>query len=99
MANLTSRLCGESGFEPGGLCRFSNYMITLQHVEAGFDRAAAVTRDLAALVTHTIARGISMFDGIPVHRHGKRRPATESAESTQDQRPGRGTQRAPTSSI
>jgi DNA-binding transcriptional LysR family regulator len=39
MANLATRLCRESGFEPQVVCRFSNYMMTLQHVEAGLSIA------------------------------------------------------------
>ncbi|MEV6621876.1 LysR family transcriptional regulator [Amycolatopsis sp. NPDC051106] len=66
MANLTLRLCRESGFEPRVVCRFSNYLMTLQHVEAGLsiallpelavDRRYRVsTRELATPVTRTIA--------------------------------------------
>ncbi|GLY40859.1 LysR family transcriptional regulator [Amycolatopsis sp. NBRC 101858] len=66
MANLTLRLCRESGFEPRVVCRFSNYLMTLQHVEAGLsiallpelavDRRYRVsTRELASPVTRTIA--------------------------------------------
>lgn len=65
MANLTLRLCRESGFEPRVVCRFSNYMMTLQHVEAGLSiallpglavdrRYRVVTRELAAPVNRTI---------------------------------------------
>jgi DNA-binding transcriptional LysR family regulator len=66
MANLTLRLCRESGFEPRVVCRFSNYLMTLQHVEAGLSiallpglavdpRYRVVTRELAVPVTRTIA--------------------------------------------
>ncbi|MFC0437128.1 LysR family transcriptional regulator [Kutzneria buriramensis] len=66
MANLTLRLCRESGFEPRVVCRFSNYLMTLQHVEAGLSitllpglavdpRYRLVTRELATPVTRTIA--------------------------------------------
>ncbi|WP_225724702.1 MULTISPECIES: LysR family transcriptional regulator [unclassified Nocardia] len=65
MANLATRLCRESGFEPRVICRFSNYMLTLQHVEAGLSiallpelavdpRYRVVTRELAGPVTRTI---------------------------------------------
>jgi DNA-binding transcriptional LysR family regulator len=66
MANLTLRLCRESGFEPRVVCRFSNYLMTLQHVEAGLSiallpglavdpRYRVVTRELAVPITRTIA--------------------------------------------
>ncbi|AHH99067.1 LysR family transcriptional regulator [Kutzneria viridogrisea] len=66
MANLTLRLCRESGFEPRVACRFSNYLMTLQHVEAGLSiallpdlavdrRYRVVTRELAMPVNRTIA--------------------------------------------
>jgi len=66
MANLTLRLCRESGFEPRVVCRFSNYLMTLQHVEAGLSiallpglavdrRYRVATRELATPVTRTIA--------------------------------------------
>lgn len=35
MSELTTRLCRETGFEPRVVCRFNNYLIALQHVEAG----------------------------------------------------------------
>ncbi|MEV6303530.1 LysR family transcriptional regulator [Actinoplanes sp. NPDC051861] len=35
MSGLATRLCREAGFEPSVICRFNNYMIALQHVEAG----------------------------------------------------------------
>ena len=66
MANLTLRLCRESGFEPRAVCRFSNYLMTLQHVEAGLSitllpelavdpRYRVVTRELATPVSRSIA--------------------------------------------
>jgi DNA-binding transcriptional LysR family regulator len=39
MAGLATRLCREAGFEPRVVCRFGNYMITLQHVAAGLSVA------------------------------------------------------------
>jgi DNA-binding transcriptional LysR family regulator len=66
MANLALRLCRQSGFEPKVACRFSNYMTTLGHVEAGLSIALlpglavdrshyrVATRELAAPVRRTI---------------------------------------------
>ncbi|MEU6676174.1 LysR family transcriptional regulator [Streptomyces sp. NPDC046925] len=65
MANLALRLCRQSGFEPRVVCRFSNYMMTLQHVEAGLSiallpglavdhRYHVATRELVTPVTRTI---------------------------------------------
>jgi DNA-binding transcriptional LysR family regulator len=34
MADLATRLCRQAGFEPRVVCRFNNYLITLQHVES-----------------------------------------------------------------
>ena len=39
MSGLATRLCREAGFEPRVVCRFNNYMITLQHVAAGLSVA------------------------------------------------------------
>ncbi|MCO6004021.1 LysR family transcriptional regulator [Actinoallomurus purpureus] len=69
MANLATRLCREAGFEPRVVCRFSNYMMTLQHVEAGLSiallpglavdrRYRVAIRELAAPVTRTITAAI-----------------------------------------
>ncbi|MFC0548225.1 LysR family transcriptional regulator [Kutzneria chonburiensis] len=66
MADLTLRLCRESGFEPRVVSRFSNYLMTLRHVEAGLavallpglavdPRYRVVTRELAVPLTRTIA--------------------------------------------
>jgi DNA-binding transcriptional LysR family regulator len=65
MANLTTRLCRQAGFEPRVVCRFSNYLMTLQHVEAGLavallpalavdPRYRVATRELSPAVTRTI---------------------------------------------
>lgn len=35
MSDLATRLCREGGFEPRVVCRFNNYLLALQHVEAG----------------------------------------------------------------
>ncbi|MFE9885130.1 LysR family transcriptional regulator [Streptomyces scopuliridis] len=69
MANVAQRLCRQSGFEPRVVCRFSNYMMTLQHVEAGLSiallpglavdrRYRVATRELATPVTRTITAAI-----------------------------------------
>ncbi|GAB3138627.1 LysR family transcriptional regulator [Amycolatopsis sp. NPDC004378] len=89
MANLTLRLCRESGFEPRVVCRFSNYLMTLQHVEAGLSiallpllavdrRYRVVTRELASPVTRTIAavvrRGTPLRAGVNVVLDALRQP-------------------------
>ncbi|WP_209239374.1 LysR family transcriptional regulator [Streptomyces oryzae] len=69
MANLALRLCRQSRFEPRVVCRFSNYMLALQHVEAGLSiallpglavdgRYRVATRELAAPVTRTITAAV-----------------------------------------
>ncbi|WP_328611481.1 LysR family transcriptional regulator [Amycolatopsis sp. NBC_00345] len=69
MANLATRLCRESGFEPRVVGRFSSYMLTLQHVEAGLSiallpglavdpRYRVTTRELAVPVTRTITAAV-----------------------------------------
>ncbi|MEU3625832.1 LysR family transcriptional regulator [Amycolatopsis coloradensis] len=69
MANLATRLCREAGFEPRVVARFSNYMMTLQHVEAGHaiallpglavdKRYHVATRELATPVTRSITAAI-----------------------------------------
>ncbi|MEV4149427.1 LysR family transcriptional regulator [Amycolatopsis sp. NPDC049691] len=89
MADLTLRLCRESGFEPRVVCRFSNYLMTLQHVEAGLSiallpllavdrRYRVVTRELATPVTRTIAavvrRGTPLRAGVNVVLDALRQP-------------------------
>ncbi|MEU8960004.1 LysR substrate-binding domain-containing protein [Streptomyces sp. NPDC048518] len=65
MAGLALRLCRQAHFEPRVVGRFSNYMMALQHVEAGLSlallpalavdaRYRVATRELAAPVTRTI---------------------------------------------
>ncbi|MEU9336164.1 LysR substrate-binding domain-containing protein [Streptomyces sp. NPDC048290] len=69
MANLALRLCRQARFEPRVVCRFSNYMLGLQHVEAGLSimllpslavdgRHRVTTRDLATPVSRTITAAI-----------------------------------------
>ncbi|SSC25659.1 DNA-binding transcriptional regulator, LysR family, partial [Klenkia terrae] len=45
MSDLTTRRCRDAGFEPHVVCRLSNYLIALQHVEAG--RSVALLPSLA----------------------------------------------------
>ena len=51
MAELTRRLCRESGFEPRVVCRFNNYLLLLRHVSGGEKegQAAAVAAAAARL--------------------------------------------------
>jgi DNA-binding transcriptional LysR family regulator len=35
LSTIATRLCRSAGFEPKVICQFNNYLITLQHVEAG----------------------------------------------------------------
>ncbi|MVO85584.1 LysR family transcriptional regulator [Streptomyces sp. p1417] len=69
MANLALRLCRQSGFEPRVVCRFSNYMLALQHVEAGLSvmllpdlavdrRYRVATSELASPLTRTITAAV-----------------------------------------
>ncbi|MFC7304037.1 LysR family transcriptional regulator [Streptomyces monticola] len=69
MANLALRLCRQARFEPRVVGRFGNYMMTLQHVEAGLSiallpglavdrRYHVATRELATPVTRTITAAI-----------------------------------------
>ncbi|MEV0247298.1 LysR substrate-binding domain-containing protein [Nocardia sp. NPDC050712] len=70
MANLALRLCRQARFEPRVVCRFSNYMMALQHVEAGLSitllpalavdhsRYDITTRELATPVTRTITAAV-----------------------------------------
>ncbi|MFS8204013.1 LysR substrate-binding domain-containing protein [Streptomyces sp. CWNU-52B] len=70
MSNLALRLCRQARFEPRVVCRFSNYMMALQHVEAGLSiallpglavdhrRYRVTTRELATPVTRSITAAI-----------------------------------------
>ncbi|MFH8796553.1 LysR substrate-binding domain-containing protein [Streptomyces sp. NPDC017941] len=69
MANLALRLCRQSRFEPRVVCRFSNYMLALQHVEAGLSitllpdlaidrRYRVATSELASPLTRTITAAV-----------------------------------------
>lgn len=64
MAELTLRLCRESGFEPRIACRFSNYLLLLQHVEAG--RSVALLPALAVAPCHAV---VTRELTTPVHRN------------------------------
>ncbi|MGX1219602.1 DNA-binding transcriptional LysR family regulator [Streptomyces ambofaciens] len=64
MADLTVRLCRESGFEPRVACRFSNYLMLLRHVET--TGSIALLPALAVTADHAVAtRRLSP----PVHRN------------------------------
>ncbi|GIH97474.1 LysR family transcriptional regulator [Planobispora siamensis] len=77
MANLALRLCRQARFEPRVVGRFSNYMLTLELVEAGHavallpglavdaGRHRVATRELANPVTRTITAAIR--GGSPPH--------------------------------
>jgi DNA-binding transcriptional LysR family regulator len=69
MSGLATRLCREAGFEPTVICRFNNYMVALQHVEAGLSitllpslavspRFEVVTRGLRAPVSRRITAAV-----------------------------------------
>lgn len=64
MAELTLRLCRESGFEPRVACRFGNYLLLLEHVAAG--------RSIALLPALAVAPGRAVVTReltTPVHRN------------------------------
>jgi DNA-binding transcriptional LysR family regulator len=74
MSELATRLCHEAGFEPRVVCRFNNYMIALQHVEAGLSvtllpslavdsRFRVVTRPLRPAVPRRIVAGVRRGTG------------------------------------
>ena len=64
MAELTLRLCRESGFEPRVACRFGNYLLLLQHVEAG--RSVALLPALAVAPGHDV---VTRELTTPLHRN------------------------------
>jgi DNA-binding transcriptional LysR family regulator len=64
MAELTRRLCHESGFEPQVACRFRNYILLLQHVESG--RSIALLPALAIAPSHAV---VTRELTTPVHRN------------------------------
>lgn len=64
MAEVTERLCRQSGFEPRVAFRFSSVLMLLQHVEAG--RGVALLPALAIGPEHDVAaRALTL----PVHRN------------------------------
>ncbi|MEU6554289.1 LysR substrate-binding domain-containing protein [Streptomyces sp. NPDC046915] len=103
MANLVLRLCRQAGFEPRVVCRFSNYMMALQHVEAGLSitllpalaidhsRYRVSTRELTIPVTRTITAAIRRSTparaAVRVVLDALRRKA-RPAPDPDDQRPG-----------
>ncbi|WP_216207278.1 LysR substrate-binding domain-containing protein [Amycolatopsis aidingensis] len=64
LAELTARLCRESGFEPRVACRFSNYLLLLQHVESG--RSITLLPALAVTPEHAV---VTRELSTPVHRN------------------------------
>lgn len=64
MADLILRLCRESGFEPRVACRFGNYLLLLQHVEAG--RSVTLLPALAVSSDHAV---VTRELTTPVHRN------------------------------
>jgi DNA-binding transcriptional LysR family regulator len=64
MAELTRRLCHESGFEPRVACRFGNYLLLIQHVESG--RSVALLPTLAVAPDHAV---VTRELTTPVHRN------------------------------
>lgn len=64
MADLTVRLCRESGFEPRVACRFSNYLMLLRHVETA--RSIALLPALAVTPGHAV---VTRELSTPVHRN------------------------------
>jgi len=78
MAELATRLCREAGFEPQVVGRFSNYMLTLRHVEKG--RSVAL---LPSLAVDSRYRVTTRPLDPPLHRRitaAVRRPATPRPE-------------------
>ena len=64
MAELTLRLCRESGFEPRVACRLGNYLLLIRHVEAG--RSVALLPALAVAPGHAV---LTRELTTPVHRN------------------------------
>lgn len=64
MAELTLRLCHESGFEPRVACRFGNYLLLLQHVEDA--RSVTLLPALAVAPNHSV---VTRELTTPVHRN------------------------------
>lgn len=64
MADLTVRLCRESGFEPRVACRFSNYLMLLRHVELG--QSITLLPALAVAPEHAV---VTRELSVPVHRN------------------------------
>jgi DNA-binding transcriptional LysR family regulator len=81
MAELTRRLCHESGFEPRVACRFANYLLLLQHVESGGSvallPALAVARN-HAVVTRELTTPVHRNVAVVVRRGSARRAAVDA---------------------
>ncbi|MET9140303.1 LysR family transcriptional regulator [Streptomyces parvulus] len=78
MADLTVRLCRESGFEPRVACRFGNYLMLLRHVETtgsiALLPALAVTPEHAVL-TRRLSPAVHRNVVVAVRRGTPRRAA------------------------
>ncbi|MFC7880825.1 LysR family transcriptional regulator [Streptomyces sp. NPDC057376] len=81
MADLTLRLCRESGFEPRVACRFGNYLMLLRHVETtgsiALLPALAVTPD-HAVVTRELNPPVRRNIAVLVRRGTARRAAVNA---------------------
>lgn len=81
MAELTRRLCHESGFEPRVACRFGNYLLLLQHVEAGGSVALLPALAVApghAVVTRELTTPVHRNVAIVMRRGAAPRPAVSA---------------------
>ncbi|MFF7798812.1 LysR family transcriptional regulator [Streptomyces olivaceus] len=78
MADLTVRLCRESGFEPRVACRFGNYLMLLRHVETAGSvallPALAVTAE-HAVVTRRLSPAVHRNVAVVVRRDAPQRAA------------------------
>ncbi|GAA3566445.1 LysR family transcriptional regulator [Amycolatopsis ultiminotia] len=81
MAELTTRLCREAGFEPRVACRFGNCLMQLRHVESGASiallPALAVTPDHAVL-TRELSPPVHRNITVVVRRGGTKRAAVNA---------------------
>ncbi len=81
MAELTNRLCHESGFEPRVACRFGNYLLLLQHVKTGGSIALLPALAVApgpGLVTRELTTPVHRNVAIVVRRGSAPRAAVDA---------------------